>query len=151
MNKKKAEKIYNEILKRMIIPLTGNNTTYSNDLNKIGHSLFGTNFYGVFSSDKIPVLNDLKKYAIINLDKSNEPGSHWVAIAYHKNKLVLYDSFGRKGQIIIPALWKSGNGTKIIDTEYDAEQDKKENNCGARALSFLYFFHKYGIKPSLWI
>ena len=150
MQEKEANLFYKKILNKIVKPLIGNNTTYQNELEKAGIILFKSKFKGVFPSDKIPVLNHLKSYAILNLDRSTEPGSHWVAIATDGNKTYLYDSFGRKGTKIIPSLYKSGNG-RIIQTDDDIEQKESETNCGARSLAFLLFFDRYGAKNAMLI
>ena len=139
-----AELLYQKVLKDIITPLTGDTTTYLNELEGIGKKLLGTKFKGVYPRDKIPILNDLSPYAILNLDTSKEPGSHWVAIAKNNNNTYLYDSFGRKNTKIIKNLVYSGNG-KIIDADTtDAEQKILESNCGARSLAFLVIFDKWG-------
>lgn len=136
----KYEKEYESILKR-IIKKYGNNETYSDTLFMAGKSYFGNKFIGVFSSDKIPKL--LKnQMAIINLDKSNNSGSHWVAIVKNSKKIYLYDSFGRKVHKILPSLLSSNNGV-VIETEEDKEQEIDEENCGQRCLAFLKIFDKY--------
>jgi hypothetical protein len=140
---KHAERIYNVIFKKIIIPLTGDKTTYLDELEGVGHKLLGVKFAGVFPADKIPKLNDLKKYAILNLDTSKEPGSHWVAIAKNGDDTYIYDSFGRSHTKIIKRLSYSGNG-RIIDTDRDVEQDIKETNCGARCLAWLVLCDKWG-------
>lgn len=147
-----AETLYKKILKDVVEPLTGDKTTYLQELNGVGKKLLGVKFKGVFPSDKIPKLHDLSPYCILNLDKSTESGSHWVALAKHigTNDSILYDSFGRDNKKIIPALQYSGNG-RIIDTDRDAEQKITEENCGARALSWLIFFDKYGAKNAMLI
>jgi hypothetical protein len=166
MNKKMSEKeanhLYNKILRQVVVPLIGNKTTYQNDLERAGIKALGLLFKGVYPSDKIPPLNNLKPYAILNLDRSSEAGSHWVAVAFDgkadgvrrrgaaKNKTYLYDSFGRKGIKIIPSLFHSGNG-RIVDTDYDAEQTEEETNCGARSLAWLLFFDRYGPKNAMLI
>src|SRR6056300_558843 len=114
---KKAMKIYNSKLK-ILENLIGNDTTWLHELDKAGKKLFGTKFSGVYPSDKIPKLTKSKCYCILNLDKSGEPGSHWIALAKVKDKIMFYDSFGRKGEKLIPTLKLSGNG-KIIDTQLD--------------------------------
>lgn len=146
MSKKKMiEQIYNSKLKDVEKYYTGDKTTYLSELNGAGHKLFGVKYKGTFASDKIPKLNDLAPYAILNLDSSKEPGSHWIAVAKSKkgNYLICYDSFGRKNSNIIPKLKSSGNG-RIVDTEKDAEQKFQETNCGARCLAFLCIFNDYG-------
>ena len=153
MSKKQKEKdaeiLYKKILKD-VEGLTGDKTTYLQQLNGVGKKILGVKFKGVFPSDKIPKLHDLTPYCILNLDKSTEPGSHWVALAKHGKDSILYDSFGRDNKQIIPALRYSGNGS-IIDTDRDAEQKIKETNCGARCLAWLKFFDEYGAKNSMLI
>ena len=126
------------------MPHTGNKTTYLDQLNGIGNKLLGVKFAGVYPSDKIPILNDLKKYAILNLDTSKEPGSHWVAIAKNEDDTYIYDSFGRCHTKIIKGLVYSGNG-RIINCDLDAEQHIKETNCGARSLAWLCLFDIWGV------
>ena len=130
-------------------PLAGDKTTYLTDLNGIGHKLLGVKFKGVFPSDKIPKLNDLSPYCILNVDKSTESGSHWVALVKNGEDSILYDSFGR-GSKLIPALRFSGNGRIISDTD-DSEQTLDATDCGARSLGFCVFFDKYGAEASLLI
>ena len=133
------EQIYNIILNRLIIPLIGNDTTYGTELNKYCIDLFGSLFHGVYSSDNIPELTNEKKYAIINLDTSDQPGSHWVSIIHHNNKIIFYDSFGRNSAKILSSL----NGD-ILNTESDKEQGDNENNCGARCIAFIYTHYLFG-------
>lgn len=140
---KNANLLYQTILKKIIVPLTGDKTTFLDELDGVGHKLLGVAFSGVYPADKIPRLNDLKKYAILNLDKSKEPGSHWVALAKDGNNSYLYDSFGRSHTKIIKNLQFSGNG-RIVNTDLDAEQDILETNCGARCLAFLVLIDKWG-------
>lgn len=148
MSKSRKEKtcnlIYNKVLKDIIIPLTGDKTTYLTELNGVGRKMLGVKFKGVFPADKIPKLHDLSPYAILNLDTSKEPGSHWVAIAKNGNSTYIYDSFGRTNIKIIPNLRYSGNG-RIIDTDRDAEQDILQTDCGARCIAWLVFLDKWGI------
>ena len=146
-----AMAMYNNILSRVVEPMIGDDSTYQHELDTAGRKLLGVEFKGVYPSDKIPVLTDLKKYAIINLDRSTEPGSHWVAIAHHDKKIYVYDSFGRKAVKIMPALFKSGNGSQIFDTDPDPEQQEDEMNCGARCLAWLLVFEHYGYKNALLI
>jgi hypothetical protein len=148
--KKDAEILYNKLLKDVVEPLTGDRTTYLQELNGIGKKLLGVKFKGVFPSDKIPRLNDLSPYCILNLDKSTESGSHWVALAKNGRDSILYDSFARDHKKIIPALKYSGNG-RIIQPEDDVEQKILETNCGARCLAWLVFFDKYGAKNAMLI
>lgn len=141
---KEIEDKYNSILQYMK-EILGNESTFSNDLETVGYKLFGSKFKGVFPSDKIPQLDSLKRYAIINLDNSKQPGSHWIAIAYDDSddSLLVYDSFGRKSTKIIPNLNQLYGG-RFDDTDYDAEQRIKEDNCGQRSLAWLMVYDKMG-------
>lgn len=150
MEKKIVDRLYKNTLSNIEKYYTGDSTTYLKQLNGVGKKIFGVKFKGVFPSDKIPKLNDLAPYCILNLDKSTEPGSHWVALAKNGNQSILYDSFGRRNTEIIPNLKYTGNG-RIIDTEHDAEQKIDETNCGARCIVFLYIFEKYGPRAAILI
>jgi hypothetical protein len=147
IDEKRAEQLYNHILTKQIYPLTGSKSTYMNDLDKVGRRLLGLNFKGVFSSDKIPKLNDLKPYCILNLDKSTESGSHWIALAKipGEHSSIVYDSFGRPAKDIIPVLKDSGNGTILNSDLSDAEQKMSETDCGARSLAFLVVLDRFGL------
>lgn len=138
MNERQAEILHGEAMRNIILPVLGNGTTFSLDLDKIGRRMFGQKFAGVFASDMIPKLNNLKKFAILNLDKSTKPGSHWIAVAFDKGDLLVYDSFGRKAKNIIPAL------KGAIDSDLDAEQKESEDNCGQRSLAWLHVLDKHG-------
>ena len=148
----KAEQIYNSILKNEIIPLIGDKSTFQDELEGVSKKLLGVKFKGVYASDRIPKLNDLSPYAILNLDKSDEPGSHWVSLVNIPNSKdsILYDSFGRNHKQIIPDLQFSGNGRILNDTK-DIEQKITQEDCGARSIAFLVFFDRYGAKKSLLI
>ena len=134
--------IYNVVLS-YIKSIVGNKTTYSDDLLTVSKKLLGDKFIGVYASDEIPKLKN-DTYAILNLDKSSEPGSHWIAIYKNEQETYVYDSFGRKNQKIIPSLTNSGNGI-IKDTDHDAEQKINEIDCGARSLAWILFCDIWGI------
>lgn len=149
---KTVHQVYDKILKKEIYPLLGNKTTFLDDLNGASKKLLGVKFKGVFPSDRIPKLNDLTPYCILNLDKQGEPGSHWVSLANMPNSddSMLYDSFGRSHIKIIPSLRYSGNGRIINDTD-DAEQQVEQTDCGARSLAWLIFFDRFGAENALLI
>lgn len=147
-----ADKIYDNILKKVVYPLLGDDTTYMDDLERVGRKLLGTKFKGVYPSDKIPKLNDLRQYCILNLDNSKQKGSHWVALAKkeNSNNSLIYDSFGRCHTKILPNLQYSGNG-RIQNTDRDIDQKIEETDCGARSMAWLLLFDKYGEHMAKWI
>ena len=149
LTEKAAHKAYDQILNQLVKPaILGNRSTYGSDLERVAIKMMGSQFKGVFPSDKIPRLNALKPYAILNLDRSDQPGSHWIAIAFSNGKTYVYDSFGRKSSRIIPTLT---HGRGIVDSDYDAEQDVLEENCGPRSLAWLLFFNAMGAKNAILI
>lgn len=150
MNEKTAHNKYDAIL-RSVKKLVGGKTTYLQQLAKAGTKLFGAKFHGVYPSDKIPKLSNRTPYAILNLDKSYQTGSHWIAIATSNNNIIVYDSFGRSNKNIIPALGRGFINGRVIDTDRDVEQDIMATDCGARSLAWLVFFDKYGAKNALLI
>ena len=119
-----AETQYNIFLK-LIERAIGRQVTYASTLEELGNYLFGEKFLGTYAYDEIP--RAMRGYAIVNLDKHDMPGSHWVAMA----DSMVYDSFGRD----------VGLGTT---TERDIEQEKIEDDCGQRCIAFLCVYHAYG-------
>lgn len=120
-------------------------TTYSDELNKLGKYLFKNKFKGVFSENNIPKLNR-NQYCIVNI--KNE---HWLAMVNDNLKnTYVYDSFGRKSKKILPEALKSGNGI-IYDTDYNPEQKYKEMDCGQKCLTFICLFDNYGKKITKFI
>ena len=140
--KNQAEKLYEEELIK-IESLIGSGVTFSDELAKLSKKLFGDKFKGVFASDELNKLKSVEEgYFIFNLDKSDEPGSHWIGIVKTNKGILVYDSFGRGSKEIIPGIHLLGN--RVKDTEDDAEQKVFEDNWGARVLSFLKIFDEYG-------
>lgn len=150
LSEKEVEWLNKEILKSVIEPLLGNESTFLSDLTSIGKKILGDKYKGTFTSDNIPFLTDTKPYCIVNLDNSHQSGSHWVGIAkyYKKDRYLVYDSFGRETKKILPsALNKFGRGS-VVDTDHDQEQYIQESNCGQRSLSFLILTDLFGIVNS---
>jgi hypothetical protein len=143
----KANIIYNLALKDIVKMVGKNSTTYSDELEKVGKKLLGNRFVGVYAADEVPKMKN-GDMAIANLDKRNMPGSHWISIAKQDGKLHVYDSFGRKSAKIIPDIMGKG---AVLDADYDAEQDVKEDNCGQRSLAWLFVFQQFGKKLAMLI
>lgn len=154
--------IYNAVLKDIIYPILGKKTTWSKDITKMGHKLFGMNYAGTFPADMIPdigknrdgsiitdgnIKKDSPLYTILNLDRSSEPGSHWIAVGYDidSGMVWVYDSFGRDTKAIAPLLVQKF-GDKLRMADDDAEQMMHEEDCGARCLAFLYIMDRMGVK-----
>lgn len=53
-----------------------------------------SSFTGCFPADKIPHVNSFPTTIIVNTDKSNKRGDHWVAFYMEKDYCLYFDSFG---------------------------------------------------------
>ena len=124
--------------------------TNLSQLTKLAERRFGTRFHGTYASDQIPRLSPMQS-CILNLDTSSGPGSHWIALVRGKGtQCYVYDSFGRRGVQLIPALaWHSPG--KVIDSDLDPEQGVSESNCGARCIAWLEVFYQHGARIALTI
>ena len=60
-------------------------------MNKISRT-----FYGTFSIDNIPKINNDVFSVIVNLSKRNEKGTHFIAVSSRKNKIIYFDSLGNQ-------------------------------------------------------
>lgn len=148
MRKDKLKRVYDSYV-ILAEQLVGDGGTLTKDLDEAGKLLIGEAFEGVFASDQIPQ-NATWKCLIANLDPSDKPGSHWIAMArnpYKKgNGVIVYDSFGRDANVLLPEVALS-----MKNTEQDAEQCKQEDNCGARCLAWLLLFCHFGEEAALTI
>ena len=88
-----------------------------------------------FSKDQISLIEN-NKSIIINLNNSNEPGSHWIALKRVKNTIFVFDSFGI-GYLPM-AIFKVYKNFKIITNIYRI-QHFSSNLCGMFCVSFILF------------
>lgn len=137
----------NTTLLKDLEAIIGNDTTFSLQLKKIGQFLFGRRFVGVYPSDKLPYLRH-SQMCIANLDASDLPGSHWIAMVKNGRDTYFYDSFGRKATKIMPTITKEGGAIKE-DLTRTAEQKTTENDCGQRSMTWLIIYDVYGPKEAL--
>ncbi len=144
-----AEFHYEQFLQHVTVPAVSNKTTFGKDLYEFGKQLWGPRFHGVYMIDHIPHdINASKPYAILNLDAATDPGdgSHWIAVAHHRTGMWVYDSFGDLHEI--PRELKAIYGSRTHVTDPDAEQGRKETNCGARALAWLLVMDMFGVREA---
>ena len=125
--------------------LNDNNTTNNLQLSRLCNELFGSKFHGVYPSDKIPNLNFHKKYCILNLDKSYQPGSHWVACVLDSNDdIYVFDTYDRIIRKILPSIYKLKNH-RILSGNRSVLEKKSGTDCGQRCIAWLLLVEKYGI------
>jgi len=120
------------MLKRIVTSIGHNTDTSDAELRHTGRQLFGVHrFRGVFPRDQMPYLEVRGTSCVLNLDKYDEPGSHWIAVyCYGNAKLIVYDSYGRRIGVF-------PSHESFLNADLDAEQSEKERNCGQRCLAWL--------------
>ncbi len=138
---------YNWLLRNVAVPLLSNSTTYMDELQKFGNRAFGRKFHGVYMRDTIPrTFNSTRPYGIINLDRTTELGSHWIAVAFQQpHHLLVYDSFGALHKTPRELVALYGKSTV---TDPDAEQRLDEKNCGARCMAWLLLAECFPDEPA---
>jgi hypothetical protein len=134
MRKKDVQYLFDFTLNEIQKDL-GQGITSDEQINE--YCTFLPNFLGAFAWDQIPKLKNMES-CIINLDKSNQPGSHWVALFKFKKKIYIFDSFDRKI-----------SNFKRVDIDKIVTQGKKELNCGQRSISFLVLVETLGLNNTL--
>lgn len=92
-------------------------------------------FRGVFMKDALPTTPLRNEAAVINLDNSENPGTHWVAYKKKGEVIHYYDSFGdlKPPSRVLEYL----KGCKIF-YNVNQDQDFSTSNCGQLCLKFLY-------------
>jgi hypothetical protein len=105
------------------------------DLYKFAKSI--PNFRGVFMLSTLPLSPYQTECGIVNLDRSNGPGTHWVAYYKKGIQIEYFDSYGnlQPPREIINYLGKN------IKYNYNRYQKNNSIICGQLCLKFL--FEKY--------
>ena len=71
-----------------------NKSLTNHELNAYAEKLGIRSFRGVFMRDALPSPINTTECAIVNLDDSNGPGTHWACYWRGKNESYYFDSFG---------------------------------------------------------
>ena len=106
----------------------------------------GSKYVGCFPYDHKPKLRK-EQCCIINTDDSSQGGTHWVACVRSGKDVIMYDSYGRTKESILPKL-----GGKYLMTDDDAEQTDNAvdgETCGQRCIAFLKYYYKHGRDKAL--
>ena len=104
-------------------------------------------FRGVFMMDELASKKPKRpECGIVNLDRSDGPGTHWTAYRILENGNALYyDSFGDlppPAEITRYILRSRGSSTTTtIGYNYDREQNFNSSICGKRCLEWLVQTH----------
>lgn len=91
--------------------------------------------------DTLPNKPKQKECAIVNLDSSDKPGTHWVAFAKINNYCEYFDSFGDLRPPV--ELLRYLKNVKIC-YNYTNHQLFYSSNCGQHCIKFLrHFWNKH--------
>ena len=122
--------------------------TDNEQLEIIATSLLPKKFKGVYSQDTVP---DKPGYYIVNTDLYGKPGVHWVGVVITRQRVYVWDSFGRSSNKLLKALSKNSKiaNKLIVDADYDPEQKISEMLCGQISLAWLLTVDEVGIKNAL--
>jgi len=94
------------------------------------------NYLGTFAKDVIPRKFKTKNGAmIINMNNSNQGGSHWVLLLLNKKDVVYFDSFGVVPSLEVLSFMKScKRPIYYVDRQL---QDLKSTSCGWFCIYFI--------------
>ena len=113
------------------------------ELEDAAKRLKNSSFRGVFLLDTLPKKTNKKECGIVNFDKSDGPGTHWVAWYRNGKTKIYYDSYG-----VSPPLEVIRYLGKSIHYNTDQLQPAGEVFCGhlclyvLKELSMGYKFQK---------
>jgi len=148
------EDIFREY-KRRLIRLLGRKALYDYQIDEIARELFGSKWLGCNAQDKIVFKSG---YQIINVDTSNQPGSHWCALIQNGNNIYVYDSFARSSQNLLKVLTKSirlrspvkNRKIQVLDSDRsDSEQRGLSQICGHLCIAWLMCAQDFGVKSAM--
>ena len=146
LTEKQVVTIFNRIKKAIIKDIGHTGPTTDAELTKIGKRLFGAKYTGTFTVEHKPAKSRKLQYFIINNQRKDQPGEHWVGIVKTGTKYHIYDSFGRSSRDLIPSFVKN---KKYFDLDRDAEQSESSAICGGLCLAWLICVDRLGIEKAM--
>ena len=95
-------------------------------------------FAGVFPSDKIPIIQNFPCSIVLNTDKHDEKGTHWLAVYIQdKRNLEFFDSFGLPPQAYGEDISKFVENYPRIHWNKTILQSLTSNVCGQYCIFFI--------------
>ena len=127
----------------MVEDVLGAGSTNNIQITKLCKHLFGNDYLGTYSSDKMPKGIKDNQCFILNTDssKSLNKYGHWVGFYKLNGKLFYYDSFGRPAY----KLSKYWANKRMINTNKNGrDQSFSSKICGSISVSWLILIKKWG-------
>ena len=95
-------------------------------------------FEGVFPSDKIPVARKFPCALVLNTDKHDEKGTHWLAVYIQdKETLEFFDSYGLPPETYGEDITRFVNQHRRIQWNKMTFQSLTSNVCGQYCIFFI--------------
>ena len=97
-----------------------------------------SSFIGCFACNDIPPIKHYPSSFIVNTDRNNQPGTHWVAIYMTKKSCLYFDSFGEEVQENDIMFFLRKYYEKVTYSMVQL-QDYNSVTCGQFCISFIRF------------
>ena len=109
------------------------------DLSEYAKRLGIEHFRGVFMRDTLPKIPHHKECGILNLNTSQQPGSHWVAYYKDGKRRIYFDSFGQISPMELQRYLKPKveRGKRVIQRNRNIVQHINTHVCGHLCLFVL--------------
>lgn len=96
-------------------------------------------FLGTFAFDNLPTILNYPACLIINNQSSTQPGGHWIAAYFNKNRTCeFFDSYGNSPAFFELSNYLKHNSTSIFYNKTRLQSYSSEN-CGYFCILFLIF------------
>ena len=115
------------------------NLDLSEYVKRLGIEHFRRGGGGVFMRDTLPKIPLHNECGIVNLNTSDEPGSHWVAYYKDGKRRIYFDSFGQITPMELQRYLKTKEekGKGVIQRNTDIVQHSNTHVCGHLCLVVL--------------
>ena len=111
---------------------------------RILSKMFGINLIDVCFKSKLNNMKIVKSGSyVINLDRDDIEGTHWVCLYVKGNQAIYHDSFGEEAPLEVIKFCKRGN-VKLLMNHFQI-QHLLSTACGYYCIAFLHWMTKYKI------
>lgn len=146
-----AHTLYLEILK-LLRKKFGNKEKWSEQLDVIMKFLFESKAKKTIGYDEYkPKRCESGCYTVINTSPSTKGGVHWVGVYQKDKQIFVYDSFGRHTNHILKKFYDNmtTKGYDVIDVTHIGDQGQYQQDCGLRAIAWLFLVRIGGLHYAL--
>ena len=147
MTTESVERKLFETYRYSLVRILGDKALYDKEIDAVGRKEFAA-WAGVFPSDRVKLKP--YHYYVINVDRHNQSGSHWLACYTSGKRAYIFDSYSRSIPKLVPHLVKSirKQGFSLGKTNVVKNQEQRgwtSEVCGVLCLSWLLTIRDLGI------